>query len=118
MSRSRRPRPARLRELSISSVHPLGRQKQRVGGAGIRPAWPNTGIWIGWRRGGDSNSRYPSRYARFRGGCDRPLCHLTGVLIISFETPALTRQSDNVPFEQSRNVPLTAPSFGDARRTA
>src|ERR1035438_9975941 len=31
--------------------------------------------------------------------------------------PRMTRQSDNVPFEQSRNVPLTAPSFGDARRT-
>jgi sugar lactone lactonase YvrE len=30
----------------------------------------------------------------------------------------VTRQSDNVPFEQSRNVLLTAPSFGDARRTA
>src|ERR1039457_1704798 len=33
-------------------------------------------------------------------------------------TESLTRQSDNVPFEQSRNVLLTAPSFGDARRTA
>src|ERR1019366_2141128 len=41
----------------------------------------------GWRRGGDSNSRYPLRYARFRGGCDRPLCHLSRVLLISFETP-------------------------------
>jgi hypothetical protein len=29
----------------------------------------------------------------------------------------LWQQSDNVPFEQSRNVPLTAPSFGDAGRT-
>src|ERR1035441_632567 len=27
------------------------------------------------------------------------------------------QQSDNVPFEQSRNVLLTAPSFGDAGRT-
>ena len=27
-------------------------------------------------------------------------------------------QSDNVTFEQSRNVPLTTPSLGDARRTA
>src|SRR5439155_22727669 len=32
-------------------------------------------------------------------------------------SPTLTRQSDNVPFEQSRNVLLTAPSFGDAGRT-
>ncbi len=31
----------------------------------------------GWRRGGDSNSRYPHRYSRFRGGRDRPLCHLS-----------------------------------------
>jgi hypothetical protein len=30
-----------------------------------------------WRRGGDSNSRHPFRCARFRGGCDRPLCHLS-----------------------------------------
>src|SRR5580704_16330343 len=30
---------------------------------------------------------------------------------------SLWQQNDNVPFEQSRNVPLTAPSFGDARRT-
>jgi hypothetical protein len=38
--------------------------------------------------------------------------------ITGFPTVLLTRQSDNVPFEQSRNVLLTAPSFGDARRTA
>ncbi len=31
--------------------------------------------------------------------------------------PGLWRQSDNVPFEQSRNVLLTAPSCGDAGRT-
>ena len=30
-----------------------------------------------WRRGGDSNSRYPHGYSRFRGGRDRPLCHLS-----------------------------------------
>jgi hypothetical protein len=30
---------------------------------------------------------------------------------------SLWRQSDNVPFEQSRNALLTAPSFGDAGRT-
>ncbi len=29
----------------------------------------------------------------------------------------LWQQNDNVPFEQSRNVLLTAPNFGDARRT-
>src|ERR1035437_1472509 len=40
-----------------------------------------------WRRGGDSNSRYPLRYARFRGGCDRPLCHLSEPMIIPFEDP-------------------------------
>jgi hypothetical protein len=31
-----------------------------------------------WRRGGDSNPRYPFRYARFRGECVQPLCHLSG----------------------------------------
>jgi hypothetical protein len=31
---------------------------------------------------------------------------------------SLWQQSENVVFEQSRNVVLTAPSFGDAGRTA
>ena len=30
----------------------------------------------------------------------------------------LWQQSDNVPFEQSRNVPLTTPRLGDGRGTA
>jgi hypothetical protein len=30
-----------------------------------------------WRRGGDSNSRYRSRYGRFRGGSFQPLTHLS-----------------------------------------
>jgi hypothetical protein len=30
---------------------------------------------------------------------------------------SMWRQSDNVPFEQSRNVLLTTPSYGDAGRT-
>ena len=31
-----------------------------------------------WRRGWDSNPRYPCRYAAFRVRCIRPLCHLSG----------------------------------------
>ncbi len=31
-----------------------------------------------WRRGGDSNPRYPCRYAAFRVRCVQPLCHLSG----------------------------------------
>ena len=30
-----------------------------------------------WRRGGDSNPRYPLRYVRFRGGSFQPLTHLS-----------------------------------------
>ncbi len=30
-----------------------------------------------WRRGRDSNPRYPSRYVRFRGGSFQPLTHLS-----------------------------------------
>jgi dipeptidase E len=30
-----------------------------------------------WRRGGDSNPRYPLRYGRFRGGSFQPLTHLS-----------------------------------------
>ena len=31
----------------------------------------------GWRRGRDSNPRYPLRYVRFRGGSFQPLTHLS-----------------------------------------
>ena len=31
-----------------------------------------------WRRGRDSNPRYPLRYVRFRGGSFQPLTHLSG----------------------------------------
>src|ERR1039457_6497029 len=48
----------------------------------------------------------------------RPKAGLGTLRSVPWRDPPLTRQSDNVPFEQSRNVPLTAPSFGDARRTA
>src|ERR1700722_12817624 len=33
---------------------------------------------IRWRRGRDSNPRYPLRYVRFRGGSFQPLTHLSG----------------------------------------
>src|SRR5215470_20188938 len=32
---------------------------------------------IFWRRGRDSNPRYPFRYGRFRGGSFQPLTHLS-----------------------------------------
>src|ERR1700679_909707 len=32
-----------------------------------------------WRRGGDSNPRYPLRYVRFRGGSFQPLTHLSAL---------------------------------------
>src|SRR6266481_3041072 len=33
-----------------------------------------------WRRGWDSNPRYGSPYARFRGECFQPLSHLSAVV--------------------------------------
>src|SRR5690349_3472345 len=41
----------------------------------------------------------------------------TFLLCLDTATGVLWRQSDNVPFEQSRNVLLTTPSYGDAGRT-
>ena len=32
---------------------------------------------VSWRRGRDSNPRYPLRYVRFRGGSFQPLTHLS-----------------------------------------
>ena len=37
----------------------------------------STAVETTWRRGGDSNSRYRSRYGRFRGGSFQPLTHLS-----------------------------------------
>ena len=53
---------------------------------GFRPGRENLSIWKSrsnwpekcWRRGRDSNSRYPFEYVRFRGGCLQPLGHLSG----------------------------------------
>src|SRR5262249_33181620 len=42
-----------------------------------------------WRRGRDSNPRYPSRYGRFRGGSFQPLTHLSARGCFWPELPAL-----------------------------
>jgi hypothetical protein len=42
-----------------------------------------------WRRGWDSNPRYPCRYAAFRVRCIRPLCHLSAVRSAPFERGAV-----------------------------
>src|SRR3954447_25493856 len=47
-----------------------------------------------WRRGRDSNPRYPLRYVRFRGGSFQPLTHLSGEKQLSVavgELPVLAR---------------------------
>ena len=36
-----------------------------------------------WRRGWDSNPRYGSPYARFRGEYFQPLSHLSAVILLS-----------------------------------
>jgi probable HAF family extracellular repeat protein len=41
----------------------------------IRPRF--SAVQTVWRRGGDSNPRYPFRYVRFRGGSFQPLTHLS-----------------------------------------
>jgi site-specific DNA recombinase len=45
-----------------------------VAGSGVISV-PTQGLK--WRRGWDSNPRYPCRYAAFRVRCIRPLCHLS-----------------------------------------
>src|ERR1700676_4257589 len=61
-----------------------------------------------WRRGGDSNPRYPLRYVRFRGGSFQPLTHLSApdsysiggvfyVLIVRFFTSDTSHSAVKVP---------------------
>src|SRR5579863_1344085 len=45
-----------------------------------------------WRRGRDSNPRYPLRYVRFRGGSFQPLTHLSGL-----QLSAIGRQLKQIP---------------------
>ena len=35
-----------------------------------------------WRRGRDSNPRYPSGYAGFQDRCHQPLGHLSGIIVL------------------------------------
>src|ERR1039458_5876062 len=77
-------------------------EEKRSGRAEQRDHAAGTGILDGWRRGGDSNSRYPSRYARFRGGCDRPLCHLSETIIISFDPGLNGRRFETVIVDRKR----------------
>ncbi len=47
--------------------------------SGVKSATPGVrSSVLNWRRGGDSNPRYPCRYAAFRVRCVQPLCHLSG----------------------------------------
>jgi hypothetical protein len=55
----------------IPTLNTPPRQICNVSGAAF--TWKN-GMW---RRGWDSNPRYPCRYAAFRVRCIRPLCHLS-----------------------------------------
>src|SRR6185503_17602200 len=48
--------------------------------AGADVFWLSAECWLLsaiWRRGRDSNPRYPLRYGRFRGGSFQPLTHLS-----------------------------------------
>jgi hypothetical protein len=49
-----------------------------------------------WRRGRDSNPRYPLRYVRFRGGSFQPLTHLSGKQCRQFLFPVYRRFRKNV----------------------
>ena len=71
------------------------------------------GVSAIWRRVFQHPARGPSAPAdRSRVNC-RP----NHILITATPARSMWQQSDNVAFEQSRNVVLTAPSFGDAGRT-
>ena len=46
--------------------------------SGVKSAWLGVrSSVLKWRRGGDSNPRYPCRYSGFRDRCNQPLCHLS-----------------------------------------
>ena len=51
-----------------------------------------------WRRGGDSNPRYPCEYAAFRVRCIQPLCHLSAVVV--GPSPARRTHSHSTPSGQ------------------
>src|ERR1022692_3446636 len=86
--------------MAVTFRSPIGRRPTRreQGFALRRPPGPRGAYKESLRRGGRTQNEY-QQPATVK------------------QQPALWQQSDNVPFEQSRNVPLTAPSFGDARRT-
>src|ERR1700730_14805282 len=43
-------------------------------------------VWKIWRRGRDSNPRYPFRYAGFQDRCHQPLGHLSGYYSFTIDT--------------------------------
>ncbi len=46
--------------------------------SGVKSATPGVrSSVLHWRRGGDSNPRYPCEYSGFRDRCVQPLCHLS-----------------------------------------
>jgi hypothetical protein len=63
---------------------------------GTRPGF--SAVQTGWRRGRDSNPRYPFRYAGFQDRCHQPLGHLSGLLQFYYGFPiSLKLQRESSP---------------------
>ncbi len=63
-----------------------------------------------WRRGRDSNPRYPSRYGRFRGGSFQPLTHLSARGCHWPELPgslSLAKEGETVPAIYVSSLPAS-----------
>src|SRR5262249_59329049 len=60
-----------------SPMRTLGRKNARFSRIFTQERLTFSGLKTRWRRGRDSNPRYPLRYVRFRGGSFQPLTHLS-----------------------------------------
>src|SRR5512140_3683869 len=70
----------RCLEAIVRRLRQSGKMLQKIFAARCpekEPGLPAQQMERNWRRGGDSNSRYPSGYVRFRGGSFQPLTHLS-----------------------------------------
>src|SRR5260370_36378451 len=57
-----------------------------------------------WRRGRDSNLRYPFRYAGFQDRCHQPLGHLSVALIVLLQTAFYGRSDASEAEDRERHT--------------
>jgi hypothetical protein len=96
-----------------------------IGTRAFRPARENLSIWKPrsnwpekcWRRGRDSNSRYPFEYVRFRGGCLQPLGHLSGCQRFARPSAGVRNSCGHIE-STCKGMPGAMPGGRQARRAS